>query len=671
MGALHRFAGVLAVVLTVSCGPPRSLVGDGGRDVVRSDGPPPDTREWPTCFAGEERCYGDIYQRCVAAGEFTEVRETDCGAMGQVCVPQRGCLVCYPNSTRCSADDLRVEQCRPDGSGWETTATCDLDRGEACRNARCVVLCEDGSIVDTNIGCEYYAVDLDNAVTGDGRSAASQQYAVVVSNPDAHLTARVRIEWNTAPVGMPPRPATVASAVIGPMDLEVFPLPAREVDCSMPGTFNTGTGTCLSSQAYRITSTIPVIAYQFNPLQNSGVFSNDASLLVPSNSLRGDYVVLGWPQTIADTDDPATDFNENLRAFVTIVGTADNSRVRVTPTTRVIPSGPTGPLPMGAAPGSSFEVTLGRFDVLNLETGAFGADFTGTRIVPITGAVAVFSGSEASDSPPWTSLSERSCCADHLEEQIYPRRTAGSDYVAVRMPSRTAAVRAAGGNVAVVNEPQWFRIVAVGSGITHVETTLPRDQEDPRGPTVSFDLMPGQQRTLRAFTDFEIHADGPLAVATVTGSQQTTGIPFDLPGGDPSFIMIPPIQQWRQNYVFLTPDQYAFDFVTIVAKPTAQVTLDDTPLPYSDCTVQRADACVDRPGLEPCPPPNWVVYRCQLSFPQIDTRMRPPVRPGRQADGVHVVTSDDRENGVMVIVSGFDAFVGYGYPAGTRTVTIN
>jgi hypothetical protein len=239
-------------------------------------------------------------------------------------------------------------------------------------------------------------------------------------------------------------------------------------------------------------------------------------------------------------------------------------------------------------------------------------------------------------------------------------------------------VSAAGGGVAVVNEPQWFRVLAVGSARTHVSTTLPSSQDDPTSTPVVFDLMPGQQRTLRSMGDFEVHGDGPLVVATFTGSQGTTGIPQTQPGGDPSFIMVPPIRQWRNSYVFLTPDRYAFDFVTIVERPAAQVWLDDTPLndpaqPFADCTRARADTCVERVGRPACPAPNFVVYRCQLSFPRIDLNLSPPrnVIPGRQRDGVHTVTTDDRENGVMVLVNGFDNFVGYGYPAGTRLMTVD
>jgi hypothetical protein len=38
-----------------------------------------------------------------------------------------------------------------------------------------------------------------------------------------------------------------------------------------------------------------------------------------------------------------------------------------------------------------------------------------------------------------------------------------------------------------------------------------------------------------------------------------------LPGGDPSFMFVPPTEQWRSEYVLLTPDKYAFDFLVITA----------------------------------------------------------------------------------------------------------
>src|SRR5207244_10445478 len=66
--------------------------------------------------------------------------------------------------------------------------------------------------------------------------------------------------------------------------------------------------TLFRSHAYRVKSSFPVVAYQFNPLENVNVFSNDASLLKPVEALDPGgsteglmYAVLGWPQTIAIT----------------------------------------------------------------------------------------------------------------------------------------------------------------------------------------------------------------------------------------------------------------------------------------------------------------------------------------------------------------------------------
>ena len=39
----------------------------------------------------------------------------------------------------------------------------------------------------------------------------------------------------------------------------------------------------------------PIVAYQFNPLNDSGVFSNDASLLLPASAIGSEYYVMSWP----------------------------------------------------------------------------------------------------------------------------------------------------------------------------------------------------------------------------------------------------------------------------------------------------------------------------------------------------------------------------------------
>jgi hypothetical protein len=135
-----------------------------------------------------------------------------------------------------------------------------------------------------------------------------------------------------------------------------------------------------------------------------------------------------------------------------------------------------------------------------------------------------------------------------------------------------------------------------------------------------------------------------------------------LPGGDPSLLIEPPIEQFRPDYVFLTPDKYAFDFVSIVAPPTALVLLDDTPITSLACTVAPADGLTAKERGSPDPP--FVVYVCQLSFPAIDPDKIAPdnLTPGLQNDGVHRIVSNAP---LGVTVMGFDSFVSYDYAAGT------
>jgi hypothetical protein len=319
--------------------------------------------------------------------------------------------------------------------------------------------------------------------------------------------------------------------------------------------------------------------------------------------------------------------------------------VRVTTTTRVIPG---GPVPE-TQPGGVIETTLQPFEVLNLESGGFNADFTSSS-VDADQPVVAFSGSEASDAPYFDDLIRRSCCADHLEQQLDPIRTAGKNFVLAHAPSRTHAVLTAGAsNIGVTPEPEFYRIVAVSEKGANITTSLaaPNDRFRLSGRGASHDVV--------AFDDVLLNSDGPIVVGDVHPSQEAAFIPRGLPGGDPNFVILPPIEQYRSDYVFLTPDKYAFDFVVIIAPAGASVALDGQLIDESRCEVGHVT--------------GYDVSRCQLSFPQIDmmaTGM--PLSPGLQNDGVHRVLANV---GVGVLVVGWDAFVSYGYAAGTQLEEIN
>lgn len=615
-----------------------------------------------SCDVGQTRCLGTALELCLLgpSGGLTWEPLDDCGARGLVCAPTlHRCTRCLPDTTYC--DGQVVTRCSHDGERSTAVETCDTSRGEACRYGACPHLCNQAFEQKSNVGCEYWAVDLDNAMISHTKNASAQQYAVVVSNPQPDVPVELAIYRDDGAPGQPTAPLRVAEAVIAPLNLRVFKLGPREVDGSPPGEFNTGSHTALTRTAYRIESNFPVVAYQFNPLENVGVFSNDASLLKPREALTFDtlgtslaYVVAGWPQTIAETEDPETNFNPanpiHLRAFLTIVGTQEETTVRVRPTTAVLGG---GPVP-DTDPGGVIELALGPYDVLNLETADFNADFTGS-IVEASAPVAVFVGSEASDAPQFETLSERRCCADHLEEQLDPIRTAGKRFAIVHSPSRTRAVAAAGGIVGETPEPEYVRFVAARDEPTRIVTSLAAPDHD-------FVLAGlGDWHQVETTRDFVAESDQPIHVVQIQASQDAANIPRGLPGGDPSLLVVPPLEQHRADYVFLTPDKYAFDFITVAAPVGATVLLDDLPLEQHGCERAPADGLTDEQrdarGLDL----EYLAYRCQLSFAAVDPYSG-EVLPGDQHDGVHRLVATAP---VGVTVFGFDAYVSYAYAAGT------
>jgi hypothetical protein len=640
-----------------------------------------DAGDFYCATSGSTACVGNTYFYCVPDGEFLRAEQTDCAAMNMVCLEGSGCSVCRPDIVDCYMGQPHM--CNSEGTAWVPLDECDLEGGEVCREGRCVNLCAAAEADSSYVGCEFYAVDLDNAAIGAGRDASSQQYAVVVSNP-GFVPSEVTVEVDTAVAGEASAPRVIQTVTVPPGDLEILRLPRREVDgasslatCATiddvacapnescwcrggarPGTgaddcrcrtsamgtgLNDGTHSALTSNAYRITSTAPLIAYQFNPLDNVGVFSNDASLLLPTSAIGRTYTVVGWPQTIANSDDPAEDFDpsqedEDLRAFLTVVGTAETTNVHITlgeSVRRVVGYG-TGATMYG--PGDEIDVVLGEFDVLNLETQGFNGDFTGS-VVSADQDVSVFSGSEASDAPRFTDLANRRCCADHLEEQLFPDATLGRRFFIGRGAPRSSALNRAfvtADSVGDFNEPEYARIVATAPGTTAVLTSLPP-------PDDYYELQQHQSLILVASQDMEINTDQPVAVLQVIASQEAVGIPNVYPGGDPAIIAVPPVEQYRPDYVFLTPQYYAFDFLTIIAPYTADILLDEAPLvPRRHRSSERARRGRRSERRLPHAPRDGRRQHHRLGLRrlrQLRLRRRPEPRPD------HVIRPAPRETG--------------------------
>src|SRR5690606_3323765 len=126
--------------------------------------------------------------------------EEDCAARDLMCsTALKQCATCEPGERSCAGRAPRI--CNAEGTDWEEGATCDEQAGLACRNGACLDLCNQAGGRRSNVGCEYWAVDLDNADVANAVNGAAQQFAVVVSNPHPDVGAFVTVELDDSEVG--------------------------------------------------------------------------------------------------------------------------------------------------------------------------------------------------------------------------------------------------------------------------------------------------------------------------------------------------------------------------------------------------------------------------------------------------------------------------------------
>ncbi len=589
------------------------------------------------CPGDTQGCTDDGRGLYICRGDRTGWERQDCvgeaGASTQCRYgperPDGYCSACDPGRRKCQDDEV-ILACNEGGTEFIPYDTCNgATTGSICFNGGCVSLCEVNDKLNMYIGCEFWGADLDNAfVPGGGGylDADGAQYAIVVSNPHPRFPAEITVFNNAGPVLADSDGVPFPTAPLAPGGLRVYNLPRRDVE-----------GTTLAPLAYRVVSSIPIMAYQFNPLENVGVYSNDASLLLPTNVLGKYYFIMTREQTFV-----------NLRVFLTVIGVQNNTRVTVdiTAPTLVGMNHKTGQAIRHYKPGESATFTLDRFDVLNIETDEIGSDLTGS-VVLANRNVAVFGGSEASNAPntnhcdkvkrvcEWDGITScrtnadctaagfNTCCADHLEQQLFPVKSWGRHYLASKTFPRN-------------QELDVYRIIAAEDNT--VVTMVPPQASVPvlnRGEWVDFESR----------ESFEIHAKKPIMAgqflaaedAPVPGKQpeQDAGI------GDPAFILLVPNEQFRDSYVFLAPDKYELDYVTIIAPDLARVWFNCDALELS-----QAEALCD-----PLEPDDFERFG---TGDFMTTRFR-------ISDGIHRVLSDQP---MGVYVYGYDRYVSYGYPAG-------
>ena len=490
------------------------------------------------CNPGATVCEVQVLRTCNAAG--TAWSSQDCSAGGKNCLRiagVAGCtsMLCDPGSGGCASDGLTTRTCSSDGKTWTDGKACDLKKGELCENGLCKNACSTAAKKRQNVGCTFYPVNLHNSV--------ADKMGVVVGNlnkVDAVVTlasATKTLETKTIKAG------SLASFFITP-GLQMLK------------------GTGKAAYAFKLTSTVPVAAYQFSPLNKAENRSSDASLLLAKPALGKLYYVMSAP--VAAKED---------KSYVTVVGVLAGTKVTVTPSTATLAGGGIPAL----KEGESHSVTIGEHDVLQLATNTKFADMTGTKVVSDK-PVAVFGGHTCANLP----ISKSYC--DHVQEQMYPVQTWGREYLAVKFKPRGK-----------FHEDDWWRILAAAD-----ETVVTISGTTEVSPTQKT-LKAGEYLQINTSKSFLIKADKAISVGHYSLGQEEVTLPLDsiynetfqTPKGcttstsqgnvgDPAISMAVPVAQYRNSYVFLTPDTYRYDFVTVLiktAKEFPEITMDGKTIP--------------------------------------------------------------------------------------------
>lgn len=437
--------------------------------------------------------------------------------------------------------------------------------------------CAEAESGDSYVGCEYFPTPLANTNELD---SATFDYRLVVANPN-DAPATVRIQQGGVEIRSEPVPAQGLAEIVLPwIPGQSFGIPEGDWQSLVQ-----------PDGAYRLLSDLPVTVAQFNPFEYSlsGVFSytNDATLLLPTHVLTRDYVALTYvpfSRKSGVVGQPMTHNTSRYPDYIAVVGIAPeptNVEVRVTGHVRGAAGGAFGDTP----PGGTINFTVTRGQVVHLTSGVppncndtrpgynrveectgfppmricdffdtcreVEFDLTGSRITADR-PIEVFGGHVCAYVP----FTSQAC--DHLEVQLPPIETWGTDFVSAPMVDTGTA------------NQNLVRVIAAFDG---TEVSVDPPQDGVSGST----LNAGEWLEFLASTPFQVSGSEAVMVGQFLLGQNYPEP--DAARGDPAMTILVPEEQYRDDYTFVTPSSYRADtngqsYILIVRPPGLALTLD-------------------------------------------------------------------------------------------------
>jgi hypothetical protein len=418
------------------------------------------------------------------------------------------------------------------GSGGSGLILIDAGDPDACAEGCSEDPCAEAVRTKQSVGCEYYATMMDSMV-GDVCFAV---FLANTSSSHAHLSVEyggalpvatfTRIPEGYGP-GLTYRPydpdqgiAPDEVAILflsGPTGNVTFPQVPCPIESALPsGVFFTGTG---YGRSFRITTDVPVVAYQMNPYGGAGTSITGASLLLPTSVWDTNYVI-------------ASAFGDSgIGNSLNIIAQQNATRITIVPTRSVV--GRNG------IPASNANVP---FDLL-LDQGEHAQisqeDLTGS-ILSSDKPVGLMAGHQCMSIPDGV------LACDHGEQMVPPIRALGSEYVGVMHRPRGS-------------EPAFWRVIGAADG------TVLTWSSDVGGPNT---LELGEVAVFATRDPFVVESqdeDHPfLLFSHMVGVNYELSIPNN--AGDPDSVLSVPPAQYLSHYVFFTDPTYPETNLVVVRK---------------------------------------------------------------------------------------------------------
>ena len=277
--------------------------------------------------------------------------------------------------------------------------------------------------------------------------------------------------------------------------------------------------------------------------------------------------------------------NTRWESQLLIVGCEDNTTISIASTT----------------------ITLNQMETYLHET---SNDNTGTRIVS-NKPLSVFSGALCTNIP-----ADKEAC-DHITEQFPPTATWGTHFLSASFSGRMS------GDIYRVLTSQPSTNVTVNC------TTYSQPQAYSLATAGAW-----QELTTPANSFCVIESNNPLLVVEFALGSETDGI------GDPFMMMIPPIEQYSNGYVFNALSEFVINCITMFVSP--------------EC-FQPENIFLDDKSQEEA---NWTTIYCA------DGTVCGHAAYASLEGGEHQLYHNDTSAVIGVVVYGFNSYISYGYSGG-------